>query len=99
MTPWQQISTIVAAVIVAGVGIVYTLIRILKPASGKSPTNGDTKLIVEVLKEQSSVLREIRDGLVAMRSDQRMASLELAHLQKSVDALHARIDRVAGARQ
>jgi hypothetical protein len=31
---------------------------------------------------------------MSLRSDQRMASLEQAHLQKSVDALHGRLDPV-----
>lgn len=88
-----EISVIVSAIIVSAVGIVVALIKILGPSRARTiPQNGDARLIVDAVREQSTLLRDIRDGVIAMRADLRMQGLEQAHLQKSVDALHSRID-------
>jgi chromosome segregation ATPase len=43
-------------------------------------------------REQLSLLRSIDREMAAIRSDMRAASIEQAHLQRTVDALHRRQD-------
>jgi hypothetical protein len=45
--------------------------------------------------EQLAALREISHGIAALRSDLRAAALEQGHLQKTVDAVHSRMDNLA----
>jgi len=60
------------------------------------PVNAGAALehLADAIRENNVTLREIRDGIVALKSDQRAAGLEQGHLQKSVEALHERFDKV-----
>ena len=88
-----------AVAIVGGsiVTAVAVLVGLMKLRNGKTNGNGNgdpMRAFYDAIREQTGLLREIRDGLMSLRSDQRMASLEQSHLQKSVDALHVRLDPV-----
>lgn len=97
MTP-MEIGAVVGSALVGGGAVIIIIIRVLK--NGKNGNGADTsRLLLDGLKEQTAILREIRDSLMTLRSDQRMSALEQAHLQKSVDALHSRFDRAAGVPQ
>jgi hypothetical protein len=91
---YPEAIAIVGGSVVAVLGVI---VGIVKLRNVKSNGTDPLRLLHEAIREQTGLLREIRDGLVTLRSDQRMASLEQAHLQKSVEAVHARLDRSVGA--
>jgi hypothetical protein len=79
----STIATVVAASVVAVVGVIVALQRIF--GAQKRPFNGETKEIV-------SLLREVRDHLVGMGYEQRAICAGLTRVEQSQVALHRRLD-------
>jgi hypothetical protein len=88
--------------IVAGLfGVMLALVRLAEGAikAALAKRNGDTRNhLLENGREQLTTLRNIDREIAAIRGDLRAASIEQSHLQKTVDALHRRIDTVTGPR-
>jgi hypothetical protein len=81
----STIATVVAASVVAVVGVIVALQRIF--GAQKRPFNGETKEIL-------TVLREIRDRLVASGYEQRALHDCSVRIEQSQQALHKRFDDV-----
>lgn len=101
MTP-TEVTAIVGASIVAAAGAVGAALRIFRPSKDPPlacPVDAGTALreLHETSREQVTLLREMRDLLIAQRQDLRMQAMEQGHLQKSVDALHSRYDKLIEA--
>jgi len=98
---YPEATAIIGGALVVVVGVIVALVRIFGVRNGKSNGNGaiDTRMLAEAIRDQSSLLRDIRDGVISMRSDLRMQALEQGHLQKSVEALHSRFDAAVGRAQ
>lgn len=95
---YPEATAIIGGALVVVVGAIVALVRIFGNRNGHSKAaNPDTIYpLIEAIRDQSSLLRDIRDGVISMRSDLRMQALEQGHLQKSVEALHSRFDAAVG---
>ena len=89
MIPTQAIATIVACSVVAVVGIIVTLTKVLKPTH---VFNGETREIL-------TVLRDIRDRLVAQGFEASKIYDCASRVEQSQSALHRRMDQLTGARE
>jgi len=65
-----------------------------KRNGGPKPPDPALAVLTEIARDQLSEMRDVAKGISSMRSDLRMAALEQSHLQKSVEALHGRLDKV-----
>jgi allophanate hydrolase subunit 1 len=91
---WAQI--LIAAVL--GVVAIWKAIKLFTGRNDPKLTcgfNADVfRALSEVAKEQLEALREVSQSIAAIRYDLRAQALEQSHLQKTVDAVHERIDRL-----
>jgi len=60
--------------------------------------NGGSSHMIDIAKEGLSTLRNVDREVAAIRGDLRAASIEQAHLQKTLDAMHRRVDSLTGPR-
>ena len=60
-------------------------------------TQGDIKTVSSILKETRSDIKKMADTVVETRGETRAVSLEQAHTQKSVEAIHSRFDTLIAA--
>jgi len=78
-------------------GVMLAVVKLAEAAikSALAKRNGETQHhMIDIAREQLSTTRNIDREIAAIRGDLRAASIEQAHLQKTVDALHRRIDIV-----
>ena len=54
--------------------------------------------LIDIARDQLSALRALDKEVAAIRGDLRAASIEQAHLQKTVDALHSRMNALTPGR-
>jgi len=87
-----------AGIVAAALALAMAVVRLAESAikSALAKRNGDTRShMIDIAREQLSTLRAVDREIAAIRGDLRAASIEQANLQKTVDALHGRFDRVA----
>jgi hypothetical protein len=98
------VTAIISGSVVTVVGVVYTLIRLLRPAV---PTNGNGQasiskaidLLSEAIKEQTCIMRGIHEKLIGMGYEQCKIADATSRVEQSQIALHRRFDAVTGPRE
>jgi len=79
-------------------GIIMALVKLAEYAIKAAVTkrNGDSghsiEHLVDIARDQLGALRALDKEVAAIRGDLRASGIQLAHLQKTVDALHRRCD-------
>jgi len=60
--------------------------------------SADFQLLVDATKEQTGILREIKEGMIIQAAEQRQQSQALTRIESSQSALHRRLDGITGPR-
>lgn len=88
-----ELGSVVGAALVGAGSVVAFLWKL-----GRRNGGDDGSLLRQLMREQTTVLQEIRDGIMALRYEVSAQRDKQATIQDSIVALHRRFDAVVGER-